>query len=248
MSAPAWILGIFAVVMLLVAEVGAGQLVIARAWSRRGGTNADIAVSDLLIGIAMAGILVPRLSTLPNAVWEVVFAVLTAWFAWGLWRESRGGGAAVVAGGHYAPHLVQSAAMLYIFAALAGPSVEGSGTSVSMPGMAGEPSGGTPALRASTLGLIFALLLIAYTVHDLDRPAGVDGYFHMVGRRSVPAGSARAAAAAGPVALQADEAETDPRADPAVYTGKRLLLSPAVAKGCQVAIGVAMAFILVISI
>ena len=35
MSTPAWILEIFAAVMLLVAEVSAGQLVIARAWTRR---------------------------------------------------------------------------------------------------------------------------------------------------------------------------------------------------------------------
>jgi Domain of unknown function (DUF5134) len=228
MSTPAWILGIFAVILLLVAEASAGQLVIARAWTRRGGTGADIAVSHLLMGIAMAGILVPGLSTLPNAAWEVAFAVMTAWFAWCLWRESRGRGAAGVAHGDYAPHLVQSAAMVYLFAAVAGPSAAGSG--MSMPGMggvAGGSSGGLPTLHASTLALIFALLLIAFTVHDLDRPAGVDGYFRVVGRRSVPAGSAPAAVAAGPVAL---------------------LLSPAVVKGCQVAIGVTMAFILAILI
>ena len=122
MSTPAWILEIFAAVMLLVAEVSAGQLVMARAWTRRGGADADIAVSHLLMGIAMAGILVPGLTALPNAVWEVVFAVMTAWFVWCLWRESRGRGAAAVAHGHYAPHLVHSAAMLYMFAALAGPT------------------------------------------------------------------------------------------------------------------------------
>jgi len=256
MSTPAWILEIFAAVMLLVAEVSAGQLVMARAWTRRGSAGADIAVSDLLMGIGMAGILVPGLSTLPNAVWEVVFAVMTAWFVWCLWRESRGRGAAAVARGHYAPHLVHSAAMLYMFAALAGPSVEGSGMSMSgtggMSGMAGGSSGGMPTPHASTLALIFALLLIAFTVHDLDRPAGVDGYFHVVGRRPVPAGSALAAAAAGPVALrqptQADAPETAPRADPAAYTAERLLLSPALVKGCQVAIGVIMAFILIIMI
>ena len=47
MSIPAWILGIFATVMLLVAEARAGQLVAARAWTRRGGADADIAVSHL---------------------------------------------------------------------------------------------------------------------------------------------------------------------------------------------------------
>jgi hypothetical protein len=256
MSAPAWILETFAAVMLLVAEVSAGQLVTARAWTRRGGTDADIAVSHLLMGIAMAGILVPGLTALPYAVWEVVFAVMTAWFVLCLWRESRGRGAAAMAHGHYAPHLVHSAAMLYTFAALAGPSVEGAGMSMSgtggMSGMAGGSSGGMPAPHASTPALIFALLLIAFTVHDVDRPAGVDGYFHVVGRRSAPAKSALAAAAAGPVAprqpAQADAAATAPRADPAPYTAERLLLSPAMVKGCQVAIGVTMAFILIIMI
>jgi hypothetical protein len=228
MSTPTWILEIFAAVMILVAEVSAGQLTVARAWTRRGGTDADIAVSQLLMGIAMAGILAPALSALPNAVWEVVFAVITAWFAWCLWRESRGRGAATAARGHYAPHLVRSAAMLYIFATLAGPSAEGSGMSMSdmgaMSGMAA--SGGMP-----TLALIFALLLVAFTVHNLDRQVGVDGYFRVVGRRSVPVGSALAAAAAGPAS-----------------GAERLVLSPALVKGCQVVIGVTMAFILIILI
>jgi hypothetical protein len=239
MSTPGWILEILAAIMLLVAEVSAGQLVIARAWTRRDGTDAGIAVSYVLIGIAMAGIFVPGLVTLPHAGWEAVFAVMTAWFAWCLWRESRGRGAAAAVRGRYAPHLVQSAAMLYIFAALAGPPTAGSGTSTSgmgaMPGMVGTGSGsssGMPALHASTLALLFALLLIAFAVHDLDRQAGVDGYFPVVGRRPVTAGPAPAGAAA----------------DPAAYTAKRLLLSPVTVKGCQVAIGITIAFILLITI
>jgi hypothetical protein len=228
MSTPAWILEIFAAVMFLVAEVSAGQLVIARAWTRRDIAGADIAGFHLLAGIAVAGMLVPGLSILPNAAWEVAFAVMTAWLAWRLWLESRGRGAAMVRG-HYAPPLVQSAAMLYIFAALAGQSESSTG---GMAGMAGWSSSGLPALHAPTLALIFALLLVAFAVHDLDRRAGVDGYFRTVGRPLVPAGSALAAAATGPAA----------------YTAERLLLSPAVVKGCQVTIGVTMAFILIIMI
>jgi hypothetical protein len=120
-----------------------------------------------------------------------------------------------MARGHYAPPLVQSAAMLYIFAALAAQSVSSTG---GMAGMAGWSSSGLPALRAPTLALIFALLLVAFAVHDLDRRAGVDSYFRTVGR---------------PLAA---------------YPAERLLLSPAVVKGCQVTIGVTMAFILIIMI
>jgi hypothetical protein len=213
MSTPAWILETFAAMMVLVAEVSAGQAVIARAWTRRGGAGAGIAVSQLLMGIAMTGILVSGLRILPNAVWEVVFAVMTAWFAWYLWRGNRGRAAASVARGHYAPHLVHSAAMLYLFAAIAGPSAAAPG---GMSGMAWGSAGSMPTLHAPMLALIFALLLIAFAVHDLDRQAE----------------SGVAAAGAGPVA----------------YTAERLLLSPAVVKGCQVTIGVTMAFILIILI
>jgi hypothetical protein len=221
MSTPAWILEIFGGIMILVAELSAGQLVVARAWTRRGSADADIAVSRLLTGIAIAGILVPGLSTLPNAAWEVVFAVMTARFIWRLWRESQGR-AAAGAPGHYAPHLVQSAAMSYIFAALAGPAAEGSGMSMSgpggMPGMTSGSSSDMPTLHAPTLALIFALLLIAFTVHDLDRSA------------------------------QPDVAEPAPRAGPAADTAQRLLLSPAMMKGCRVVMGVTMAFTLIIMI
>ena len=275
MNIPAWILDIFAAVMLLVAAVSAGQLAVARAWTRAGARDADIAGSHLLMGIAMAGMLVASLSTLPNVAWEAVFAVMTAWFAWCLWRESRGRGAGALAQGHHAPHLVHSAAMLYMFAALAGPS---SGGGSGMSGMAGGSSGGMQTLHAPTLAFVFVLLLIAYTVRDLDRQAGADGYFHVVGRRFIPAGPALATAgaagtasavppaggdgavatvaqpraaqavetAATPEAAQAAETAATPEAGHAEPVTERLLLSPAVVKGCRVAMGVTMAFMLII--
>ena len=270
MSIPAWISDVFAAVMLLVAAVSAGQLAVARAWTRAGARDADIAGSHLLMGIAMAGTLVASLSTLPNAAWEVIFAVMTAWFAWCLWQETRGHGITAVASGHHAPHLVHSAAMLYMFAALAGPAPGGGS---GMAGMAGSP-GGMHSLHAPTLALVFALLLIAYTVRDLDRKAGADGYFHVVGRQFTPAVPALATAAAGgtgrgiPASLagggdSAVAAMAELQAAPAaeVPPGERVvggaearppmadrLLSPAVVKGCRVAMGVTMAFMLVIMI
>ena len=307
MSIPGWILDIFAAVMLLVAAVSAGQLVVARAWTRQGMGDADIAGSHLLMGIAMAGMLVAGLSTLPNAAWEAIFAVMTAWFAWSLWRETPGLGAGALARGHHAPHLVHSAAMCYAFAALAGPaSSGGSGTA----GMAGASSSGLQTLKLPTLALVFVLALVAYTVRDLDRRASADGYFHVVGRRFAPAGPALATAGpadaggtypgvpaqsagsgytavtnvarhrAAPVAqapaadadstradstradstradsTRADSARADHgRADStradcgrADTTTARLLLAPGVVKACRVAMGVTMAFMLVIMI
>jgi hypothetical protein len=170
---------ILAAVMILVAEVSAGQLVLAHAWTRRGGASASVAaVSRLLTAIALAGILMPGLRILPNAAWEAAFAAITAWFAWCLWRQGRGRGSAV-ARGHYLPHLLQGAAMLYLFAALASPPVAAPGMSVSgmegMPGMADASSGGMPALQVPLLALVFTLLLVALALRDLDQRADVDG-------------------------------------------------------------------------
>ena len=180
MSAPTWILAIFAVVMILVAEVSAGQLVIARAWTRRG-PGAGVAVSRLLTGIAVAGILVPGLSALPDAVWEVAFALMTAWFAWCLRRESRR-----TRRRRRGPRPLRCRTWCTARRcstcsppwrarrrrAQACPCPERSG----MPGMAAASSGGLPALPAPALALAFALLLVALALRDLDRRAGVDGY------------------------------------------------------------------------
>ena len=208
------------------------------------------------MGIAMAGTLVASLATLANGAWVVVFAVMTAWFGWCLWRDSRGQGADAAIRGHHAPHLVHSVAMLSMFAALAGPA---SGGGSGMAGMAGGAAG-MQTLHAPTLALVFTLLLVGYTVRDLDRQACADGYFHVVGRHFAPApalatsGPAPAGGPAGgdgvvatmPRAAQAEAAVPGPAA--AEPAAERLLLAPAVVEACRVAMGVTMAFMLIIMI
>ena len=265
MTIPDWLLEIFAGVALWVAAVSAGHLVVVRAWTRRGAVDADIALSHLLMGIALAGVLVADLSTLPNAAWDVVFAAMTAWFDWCLWRESREHGTAAAISGKYAPHLVYGAAMLYLFAALAGPSSAGSSmTGMSgMAGMTGGASGALPTLHAPALAFVFTVLLVAFTVRDLDRRASTDGYFHVAGRRFMPTGPALLTAAAGsasgaragavvtvasPRPAQTDAARPALEADRTWRTAQLLLLAPAVVKGRRVALGVIMACTLIIMI
>jgi hypothetical protein len=267
-SIPDWLLEIFAGVTLVIAALSAGQLAETRAWTRPGRVNADIALSQLLTGIAAAGVLVSALSTLPHVAWAVVFAAMTAWFDWCLWRESREHGTAAAISSQYAPQLVSSAALLYLFTALAGPSSDGSTTS-GMAGMAGMTggtgmagaSGTLPTVHAPTLAFVFAVLLIACTVRDLDRPASTGDYFHVVGRRFIPTeptlatAAAGSASAAGVVVTVAPPhpAQTD-TARPALDAGRTwrgaelLLLSATVVKGRRVALGVTLAFLLVIVI
>jgi Domain of unknown function (DUF5134) len=264
MMTPAWILDILAVVMLLVAAISAGRLVAARPWAGSTG-DADIDGAHLLMGIAMAGMLVASLTTLPNGLWDAIFAVLTAWFGWRVYRESRGQGARVLADGHHMPHLVHSAAMLYMFVALNATAARSEG---GMSGMGGSSGVTMQTLSAPVVAFIFILWLAAYAVLDLDRLSG-PGHGHgsyfaspaLAGATS-GTGSVSLAASAVPagtsaaVALGQDQAADGghPAGGGVPATGSRsasaraLLLSPRTAAGCRIAMGVTMAFMLVIMI
>jgi uncharacterized membrane protein len=85
---PAWILDIFAAIMLVVAAVSAARLVAARPW-QPGAIITDADISHLLMGIAMAGLLASSLTTLPDGAWAVVFGVLMAWFGYRVVRDYR---------------------------------------------------------------------------------------------------------------------------------------------------------------
>jgi hypothetical protein len=256
---PAWILDIFAAIMLVVAAVSAARLVVARPWPHgaRRAALADIDVAHLLMAIAMAGMLAASLRTLPNGAWSVIFAVLTAWFGYRVVRDARVSGVRALAGGHCAPHLIHAGAMLYMFLALTAPAAHGSG------GMADGMSG-MGALRLPLLAFVFALALIGYGVWDLDQISGpgASGHYSLAVARVAPtgpvlarvgataAGAGTTAAAVSPVAAEpvaelAGVAGVPPASGPANGTG---VLAPWVATGCRIAMGITMAFMLLIMI
>jgi Domain of unknown function (DUF5134) len=266
---PAWILDIFAALMLVVAAVSAARLVAARPW-RTGAVITDTDVSHLLMGLAMAGMLAASLTTLSNTAWEVVFGVLTAWFGYRVVRDARANGVRALAGGHCAPHLVHSGAMLYMFLALTAPMAGGSG----MGGMGG--SAGSATLKYPTLAFVFALILIGYTIWDLDQlsalrygltaaaagatspalagvAAGAGGGTDAI--TSAFAGPAAGTVAGGAVAADSSSrrAEADHGACGEVAGSGRpgvpgILGSSGIVVGCRIAMGVTMALMLFIMI
>jgi Domain of unknown function (DUF5134) len=267
---PAWILDIFAAIMLAVAAVSAARLVAARPWQHgaQRAALADIDISHLLMAIAMAGMLTASLQTLPNGAWSVIFAVLTVWFGYRVIRDAQVSGVRALAGGHCAPHLIHAGAMLYMFMALTAPAAHGSG---GMGGMAGGMSGmGT--LQLPLLAFLFALALIGYSIWDLDQLSGpgASGHYSLAAARTAPTGPvlvgvgtsaagagvpagpgaaamspAVSAMAAEPVAEQAGVAEVPPASGPADGTG---VLAPWVATSCRIAMGMTMALMLLLMI
>jgi hypothetical protein len=232
---PAWLLDFVAALMLAVAAVSAARLAASRPW-RPGAVITDTDVAHLLMAIAMAGVLTASLTTLPDAAWEVVFGLLTAWFAARLALDTRGSGWRALAGGHCAPHLAHSAAMLYMFLALAAPAAQ-AGAMSGMAGMAGMSGGNTESmmtLRYPTLAFAFALILVGYTVWDLDQVCGHRYRLAAVPLAGMPRQVTVTAAVPGGPLSRSGFGET--------------LLAPAVTVGCRVTMGVAMVFMLIIAL
>lgn len=161
MLTPAWILDAFAAVMLAVAAVSAARVAAARPW-RHGATVGDADIAHLLMAIAMSGMLTAGLRTIPVAAWESVFSVMCAWFVVRAAGAVRARGLRALPGVHCVPCALHSAAMLYMFLALAAPAAPSGG------GMAGMATAAQP-LRYPALAFAFALALAGVVVWDLDR-------------------------------------------------------------------------------
>ena len=156
MAAPTWLTAVFAALMLTVAAYCTGRLAAARRWRRP--TEVDTDAGHVLMGLAMAGMLVARLRILPATAWEAVFAVGAVWFAWRL-LQSRRLSATSWRCLHPAPHLVECAAMLYMFT-----SLPGRGAAVGMTGLTASAAGP----RFSFLALVMALFMAGYVVRVAD--------------------------------------------------------------------------------
>lgn len=139
MSAPTWLSSVFVAMMLGVAGFCTGRLVVARRTRRPVEVDSDVV--HVLMGVAMAGMLIARLRFGPSAVWAVVFAGGAAWFGWAALRST-----ATAAGApgwrcrQPVPHLLECGAMVYMLVAVPKPGhamgTGGSGLSVLALGLA----------------------------------------------------------------------------------------------------------------
>ena len=166
MTNPTWLNDAFAAVMLAVAAYSAGRLVLARMRPRR--THRDVDTAHILMGTAMAGMLVSDLNPISSGPWEVAFSVLAAWFIWRCYQFVRDPATGV---GHDQNvhrlsrrliHLVMSLAMLYMYLA-AVPAAADSGGSMAM----GAATGATT--NFVLLPLAFIVSLFASAIWELDR-------------------------------------------------------------------------------
>jgi hypothetical protein len=161
MPRPTWLAYGFAVVMVAVSVYCIGRLLLARPLNRR--NHYDVNISHGLMGLAMAGMLVPRWNYLPDGAWEVIFAVIALWFlALSVRFAARHGtqgtdDAHVHHISHFLIHLVMACAMLYMY--WLGALTAGNGMSMSSRAV----SAGDPALT-----LLLVTVLLASAVWQFD--------------------------------------------------------------------------------
>jgi hypothetical protein len=160
MAGPSWLAGTFAAVMILTAAYSASRLAVSRL--RGQATEFDADALHAVMGAAMAGMLVPRLSVLPDSVWVAVFGIAAAWFGWHALRAAGVG----LSGGSPCrfpvPHLIECVAMLYMLLAVRSAPGTAPMAMASMGPSAGPA--GFPGLAA-----VLALFMLGYIVWTTDR-------------------------------------------------------------------------------
>jgi Domain of unknown function (DUF5134) len=218
MGGPAWLTAIFAAASLAVAVYCAGRLIAARRGHRP--TELDTDGAHVIMGVAMAGMLVSGLRTLPSTIWEVVFAAAAMWFGYRMLQARRGGQSSPWRSSHPLPHLVECAAMVFMFLIL--PAAAGAATSsVSMTMTATES-------RFSFLTLPLAVYLFGYVVWLGDR----------VTLHAPALALATAPASAGP---GLGYGSGSPGPEPA-----RPYLAPRCAAICKITMGITMGYMLIL--
>ena len=218
MGGPAWITAIFAAASLAVAVYCAGRLAVARRGHRP--TELDTDGAHVVMGVAMAGMLVSGLRTLPSVIWEVVFAAAAVWFGYRMLRRRRGAQPSPWRSSHPLPHLVECAAMVFMFLVLPASAAAGAATSGMSITMTATES------RFSFLTLPLALYLFGYVVWLGDRV-------------TVHAPAPALALATAPAS--AGSGSGSPSPEPA-----RPYLAPRCAAICKITMGITMGYMLIL--
>ncbi len=155
-----------AVVMVGVSLYCVGRLALARHLRRR--NRVDVSLAHALMGVGMAGMLVPAWNAAPAGLFEVVFAAVGLWFGAAAVVVLAAGGRRRKVGpfGHSLPHhlihLVMALAMVYMYALGASQGPAGTMAMTLATGTAADTAG---------LTLLLVVVLAASAVWHLDAMA-----------------------------------------------------------------------------
>jgi hypothetical protein len=236
MGGQTWIADILAAVMLATAAYCLSRLVIS--WRQGRSTDRPVDGVHVVMGVAMAGMLVPGLRFFWTGGWEIIFGAATLGFAGLATRELRAPKSACDRPRHHhLQHVLACAAMVYMLAAMTTVAAHaGSGTA----GMTGMGGGA----HFPTLALVLALGLIGYVIWTADRltsfapVAALAAAGRPVGALVLAGGGAEAVPAS---TVPASTGATEP-----AEARRPAPLSPRLAACCEIAMGVTMGYMLIL--
>jgi hypothetical protein len=185
-------------------------------WVRRRWAEFEADCLHVLMGVAMAGMLLPQLRILPARVWEAVFGLGAAWFGWRAFagrvgsREigtRRGVALGRLGGGAPFAHVIECVAMMFmLLPAVDDALVRSHPFGRAMAGMGGSGL----ASVAPAVALLLALCLVGYVVWTTDGLARARVSGSAVGG-SVAGGSAVGGSAGGGSAVAVASGVMAPR-------------------------------------
>jgi hypothetical protein len=238
-TGPSWLAGGLAVVMIATAVYCVTRLVAAWRWRRP--TEYDVDGVHVLMGVGMAGMLVPRLNPAAGSGWDIggaaVFGAAMAWFGWRAIHGYRGGGAGPHAVAHHGQHLLASGAMLYMFLALPSAGARSLAAGTAMAAATGA--------RIPTFALLLALGLFGYVIWTTDRLSSLAPATVTVTASGLAPVSATPSGWAPVSAAPSGQASVSiaPPGRAPVSAGPAM--SPRLAACCEILMGVAMGYMLI---
>jgi hypothetical protein len=230
--------------MIVTAAYSASRPAISRL--RGQATELDADALHAVMGVAMAGMLIPQLSVLPDTAWAAVFGIAAAWFGWHAIR-AKGTAAPGSSRCRYpVPHLIECIAMLYMLLPVHTPLPARGETGMAMAGMSSTaaPAGSFPALA-----VVLALFMLGCIVWTTDRLAALarpetfapdsDGKPHPQPAAAVQAAASFHRAGSAPATSAATATRHDQQAT-------RPMLAPKLAAVGKLAMSITMGYMLIL--
>ena len=228
--------------MLAVAAYCTARLVVS--FRSRGVTQRDSDAVHAVMGVSMAGMLVPSMYSASNGLWTLVFSGSALWFGWKVLHDSD----RVAVGSHplgsHVPHLLMSVAMVYMLVVMDWSGSMHASHGAPMPAMGATSTGGSE-------WPFFAFVLTVLLLGDVAIDAGLS-LRRLVSTESVPVGELAMAQGAEPgYARRASNSQGDARSSNValgVHRGPTRIsnvLAPRSAVLCQLVMGLVMGYMLV---
>jgi hypothetical protein len=232
-----WLAAALAAVMIVTAGYCLTRLGLS--WRRGRETDRQVDAMHVLMGVVMAGMLLPHFRLPWPGAWEGVFAATVVLLTWRIARSlrHRAGGHAP---GHDLQHVLACGAMLYMLAAGGAVAARAASGGTGMTAAGGSGS--------ATLALTFAVALLASVVLAADRMTSLPRVrLEVSGFGAAGLVTAASPGTVAPATVTATTAPASAPASAATTPSPRspAPLSPRLAACCEIAMGLTMGYMLI---